>query len=75
MTCNELVELVTEYLEGALPDSERRRFERHLKECPNCVTYLEQMRLVIRALGRLSEDSLSPEARDRLRSAFEDWRR
>jgi len=75
VTCKELVELITEYLECALREPERRRFERHLKGCPSCVTYLEQMRLAVRALGGLSQDSLSPEARDQLMSAFQDWKR
>ena len=53
MTCQELVELVTEYLEGALPASDRRRFDEHLAECPHCVAYLDQMRITIRLVGRL----------------------
>jgi anti-sigma factor RsiW len=73
LNCKELVELVTDYLEGRLPRSERRRFERHLKECPYCRTYLEQMRQVIRTLGRLTEESISPRARDELLVAFRDW--
>jgi anti-sigma factor RsiW len=75
MTCQELVELVTEYLEGALSEADRRRFEDHLEECPWCVAYLEQMRHVIQTLGRLSEESLSPRARKELLHAFRDWRR
>ena len=53
MTCQELVELVTEYLEGALPDPDRRRFDEHLDGCPHCVVYLEQMRVTVRVAGRL----------------------
>lgn len=75
MTCRELVELVTEYLEGALPPEERLRFEQHLAECPYCVTYLEQMRQLIGTLGRLSKESISAEARDELLHAFRDWKR
>jgi anti-sigma factor RsiW len=74
MTCQELVEVVTAYLEGALPRSERRRFEAHLATCPYCVIYLDQMRRVIRTLGRLTEQSFSPEARDQLLAAFRDWK-
>jgi anti-sigma factor RsiW len=75
MTCQELVELVTEYLEGELPARERERFERHLGECPYCTSYLDQMRITIRTLGRLEEESLSPEAKDALLTAFRDWKR
>jgi len=73
ITCIELVELVTDYLEGRLERQDRRRFERHLKECPYCRTYLDQMRQVIRTLGRLTEESISPRARDELLVAFRDW--
>lgn len=75
MTCQELVELVTDYLEETLPDAERRRFEDHLDECPWCVTYLEQMRQVVQTLGELSEEALSPQARDDLLHAFRGWKR
>ena len=75
LSCQELVELVTEYLEGALPGSERRRFEQHPAGCPHCTAYLEQMRLVIKASGRLGEDDLEPAARDALLDAFRDWKR
>ena len=75
LTCIELVELVTEYLENSLPAAERARFEAHLALCPGCVTYLEQMRLTIRILGRLSEDSLDEPTRDMLLLLFRDWKR
>jgi anti-sigma factor RsiW len=74
LSCKELVEIVTDYLEGRLPRRDRRRFEQHLKECPYCSAYLEQMRQVIRTLGRLTEDSISPRAREELLVAFRDWR-
>ena len=74
MTCQELVELVTDYLEGTMPGSERERFDEHLGACPYCVTYLDQMRQVIATLGRLDGESLSPEAQDALLSAFRDWK-
>lgn len=74
MTCRELVELVTEYLEGMLAARDRKRFEEHLEKCAYCVTYLEQMRITIRALGRLPEESLSPPAREALLTAFRDWK-
>lgn len=75
MACRELVELVTEYLEGRLPARERARFEAHISDCEYCATYLEQMRRTIRVLGRLPEESLSGEARQALLDAFRGWRR
>jgi anti-sigma factor RsiW len=74
MNCQELVELVTEYLEGALPDADRARFENHLRGCDGCTHYVEQMRRTIQLSGRLSEQSISPEARDSLLSAFRSWK-
>jgi anti-sigma factor RsiW len=73
MTCREMVELVTDYLEGALTKPERRRFEDHIGGCPGCTNYLEQMRLVIKAGGRLSEEAIDPPARDALLDAFRGW--
>jgi anti-sigma factor RsiW len=73
--CRELVELVTEYFEDRLPPLDRARFEAHLAECQACRTYLEQFRQTIRALGRLPEESLSPQARDTLLAAFRGWSR
>ena len=75
MTCRELVEVITDYLEGTLPADDRRRFEEHIGECPYCVNYLEQMRLTIATLGELREESISPETRDELLEAFRGWRR
>ena len=75
LTCRELVELVTEYLEGALPAAERMRFEAHLAECEGCTTYLEHMQQTIRLLGCLSEDHVSPEAQEKLLGAFRYWKK
>ncbi len=75
MSCEELVELVTAYLEGALGAAARRRFEAHLAECPGCERYLDQMRQTLRLVGRLSPEELSPEARETLRAAFRAWKR
>jgi anti-sigma factor RsiW len=72
--CRELVELVTDYLEDALPDRDRERFEHHLAGCPGCDTYLEQMRQVIHAAGRLREEDLAAEAWARLLHAFRSWK-
>jgi len=74
ITCRELVEIITEYLEGTMPQAERRRFEAHLDECPHCVNYLEQMRQTISVLGELREESIAPDAREALLEAFRDWR-
>ena len=75
MTCRELVDVITEYLEGTLADAERARFEEHLGECRYCATYLDQMRDTIAALGELREESVSAEARAELLEAFRGWKR
>jgi len=74
LSCKELVELVTDYLEGALPRADRARFERHMAGCRGCTTYLDQMRLTINTLGKLTEDSLEPQAREDLLQLFRDWK-
>lgn len=75
MPCQELVELVTDYVEDRLSPVDRERFETHLAQCTACGTYLEQYRQTIRALGRLPEESLSTEAREALLAAFRGWSR
>jgi anti-sigma factor RsiW len=75
MPCRELVELITDYLENRLPPRDRARFEAHLAECEACSTYLDQFRRTIRALGRLPEESLSPDAKAALLAAFRGWSR
>jgi anti-sigma factor RsiW len=74
MTCKELVELITEYLEGTLAEADRSRFERHLRACDWCGTYLEQMRLTIATLGKLTEESISPHAKEELLEVFRNWK-
>ncbi len=74
LSCQELVELVTDYLEGALPPADCARFEAHLIECDGCTRYLEQMRLTIAAVGRLTEESIEPSARADLLRLFRDWK-
>jgi anti-sigma factor RsiW len=74
LVCRELVELVTDYLEGRLSAADRSRFEEHLDECDGCTAYVEQMRRTIEALGHIPEESLSPEAERELLAAFRDWR-
>jgi anti-sigma factor RsiW len=75
MTCQELVELVTEYLEGTLPTDQQARFEQHLAACPGCADYVQQMRLTIRAAGQLAEEALEPRMREALLAVFDDWKR
>jgi anti-sigma factor RsiW len=74
LSCRELVELVTDYLEGALPEEERLRFEDHIGRCGACKIYLEQIRQTITLLGRLPEPALSPDAERELLEAFRGWR-
>ena len=74
MTCHELVQLITDYLEGGLSRRDRRRFERHLRGCDGCATYVEQMRETVRLAGVLGEDDLTAEAREELLAVFRDWR-
>lgn len=74
MSCEELVELVTDYFEDALTAPERGRFEAHLHKCPGCHTYVEQMRTTIQLTGQLDPASLSPEARETLLEAFRKWK-
>ncbi len=75
LTCQEFVEIVTEYLEGTLPPPEQLRFERHLGICPGCHTYLKQIRQTIETLGTLTEESIPPRARQELLDAFRDWKK
>ncbi len=75
LTCREFVELVTDYLEGALDEDTRVRFEQHLVACPGCETYLQQMRQTATRLGELPVETLSDEMRLTLLSAFRDFRR
>jgi anti-sigma factor RsiW len=73
MTCQQLVELVTDYFEGNLSWRQRRRFDKHIAACHWCSRYLEQMETTIRVVGRLEESSISPEAKDALLDAFRGW--
>jgi anti-sigma factor RsiW len=75
LACQQLVELVTEYLEGSLPPAERARFEVHLAVCASCRAHLEQMQKTIRTVGRVSIDSIPPETKQDLLQAFRDWKR
>ncbi len=73
MTCAEFVELVTDYLEGALDRETEGRFVLHATECDGCERYLDQIRATIGELGRLTPATLSPEARGALLTAFRGW--
>ena len=72
ITCQEVVELVTDYLEGALDPDEAALFEQHLNFCDGCDWYVDQMRTTIAAVGRIEEADVPPELRDRLLAAFRD---
>ena len=75
MSCRDLVELVTDYLEAALPAPDRLRFEEHLAQCPPCQAYLDQMRQTVGALGRLPRDTISDDAKRGLLEVFRDWKK
>ena len=74
MPCQELVEVITDYLENALAERDRRRFEAHLDECQACRDYLEQFRQTIALAGRVEPERLPPRMREELLAAFRDWR-
>jgi anti-sigma factor RsiW len=74
MVCQQAVEMVTDYLEDALPGGDRQRYERHLADCPHCTEYLEQVRETIRLAGRLTPSDMSTEMRDAFADVFRRWR-
>jgi anti-sigma factor RsiW len=73
LACRELVEVVTDYLEGALDDADRRRFQDHLDQCADCRTYVEQLRSTLRLLGRLAPGEIDDAVLQGLLAAFADW--
>ena len=75
LACKELVELVTEYLEGTLAPAERARFDTHLGKCDGCQTHLEQMRQTIAALGVLEEETVPEDAKNVLLKTFRGWKK
>jgi len=75
MACQELVELVTNYLERVMPETERVRLEAHLAECPYCEEYIAQMRQTIEAIGELPLEPISGQREQQLLEAFRGWRR
>jgi anti-sigma factor RsiW len=74
LTCRELVELVTDYVEGALAPSEVVRFDAHIAGCGKCSAHLEQMRMTIELTGRLTEERADPTALDALMKVFRQWK-
>ena len=74
LVCQEFVELVTDYLEGTLPASDRKRFEAHIALCDGCTAYLEQMRITIRTLGALPPEPVDAHTREHLLAAFRELR-
>ena len=73
LSCQELVELVTAYLERALPSEDHARFEEHVAGCDGCERYVEQMQTTIRLTGELTSEAVPPEAEHALLSAFRSW--
>ena len=69
------MELVTEYLEGALSPDDRARFEEHVMTCPPCRAHIDQMRGTIRVLGHVPTQTVSPDAERNLLEAFRGWKR
>ena len=75
ITCRQLVELITDYLDDRMPVEQRLRFEQHIAYCSPCAAYLEQIRQTISVTGALREDDLDQQARDAMLSVFRDFRR
>lgn len=75
LSCQELIELLTDYLDGALSARRHAAVEAHLGMCGNCRAYLEQMRTTIALTGRLREDDVEPAAMDELLGHFRNWKR
>ena len=74
LTCREMVRLITDYLEDALPAAERLRFEQHLAVCDGCTAYLDQMRQLNRLTGGLAEDQLPDPVKQQFLDVFADWK-
>ena len=74
LTCHEVVELITDYLEDTLSPGDRRRVEEHLAGCHGCSAYLEQMRETISLTGTLTEEQITEDQKRKLLDAFRTWR-
>ncbi len=75
LTCQEFVELATEYLEGKLAPPEQTRFEEHIAVCEGCAMYLEQIRQTIHLTGQVTEESIPADVQETLLRAFRGWKR
>ena len=75
ITCQELTEVLTDYLEGVMPAEERARFDAHLALCEGCVHYVTQMRQTVAAVHQLRVEDVEATAPDDLLAAFRSWRR
>ena len=75
LSCQELVELVTDYIEGSLSAMQRARFDEHLTKCAGCRNYLAQMRQTIKLTGELTEEAIAPQAREDLLGVFRNWKK
>jgi anti-sigma factor RsiW len=73
MACNELVEIVTDYLDGTLPAAELARVRDHLTSCDGCQAHIEQMRATVRVLRSEPEEQAPPEMADALADMFREW--
>jgi len=73
IVCRELVELVTPYLEDALPPDERALVDEHLAGCDGCQAYVQQMRLTIRAIGHVPEEAITSKTREDVLAIFRSW--
>jgi len=75
LSCQGLVELVTDYLEGALSEVDRARFNAHLAVCRGCRGYIDQMQQTIQLVGKLHEEAIPPEAKTILLEVFQNWKK
>ena len=75
LDCVDLIKLVSDYLEGTLPDRERERFEHHLQGCEGCRRYVHQVRTTVQISGTLSAEQIDPATREELLHLFRDWNR
>lgn len=73
LTCEEMVELITDYVEGSLSWRNRRRFEAHLSGCDHCTEFLQQMRTTIALTGSLADDDVDPIRQNELLTLFRRW--
>ena len=74
VTCQEVVELVSDYLDQALPAEEASLFEQHVNFCDGCDWYLDQMRSTVATVGRITEQDVPDETREKLLAAFREWK-